>query len=93
MTDPTADAYRLAADYLDRANQRGSAYTSLRNEADRLDERHEVADRIGQELMTKAAEGCGPLNLGILALGLVSSHYELKPLPLPLDELADPDPS
>lgn len=92
MSDPTADAYRLAADYLDGLGHPG--YTpaqQLRKEAARLDERHDISREIGEKLMTEAAHGCGALKLGVLALGLVSNHYRLEPLPL--DEPADPDPS
>lgn len=87
MSDPTADAYRLAADYLYPLGVTGAQH--LRKEADRLDAAHVTAADIGDELMAKAAQGCGPLNLGLLALELVGQHYELQPLP----QVAAADPS
>lgn len=89
MADPTADAYRLAADYLASLKLAGGvAEQRLRKEADRLDERHDISREIGEKLLTEAAQGCGALKLGVLALGLVSNHYELQPLPR---EVAAPD--
>lgn len=91
MSDPTADAYRLAVDYLDSTRQRGSALSALRQEADRLDAEYDLADDLGNALMTEAATGCGPLVLGQRALELIGQHYRLEPISQTL--AADPDPS
>jgi hypothetical protein len=91
MSDPTADAYRLAADYLVKQNGAHASATRLRTEADRPDAEYDLADDIGNALMTEAASGCGPLTLGQRAIELISDHYRLEPIPQPLAD--EPAPS
>ncbi|OZC59254.1 hypothetical protein CH276_22670 [Rhodococcus sp. 06-470-2] len=89
MSDPTADAYRLAADYLAANDGSHASIARLRVAANRLDDEYSLAAELGNTLMTEAASGCGPLALGQRAIVLVGQHYRLEPLPVVMEAGVD----